>query len=119
MREMGVEVADSNDGPKWQVVAEPVGANPGLKPKTATGKALGRKRVTGANDQKGKDNVGGVVVYVQLGRHRKEEVARVGWMRKASENPKDTFEAKLNEVLDVAQKTADTLNSLTPDGELL
>jgi len=102
-------VADS-----WQVVAEPVGANPGLKPKAA-----GRTRKTGtADEKKTKDNVGGVVVYLVRG-VQKEEVARVGFIRKTSENPTASFEDKLDEVIETAKRTADTLNKLTPDGDLL
>jgi hypothetical protein len=98
---------------KWEVVAEPVGANPGVK-----ASAKSRARKTGSDDDKDKkDNVGGVVVFVARG-GKKEEVARVGFVRETSENPKVPFKKKLDEVLDVAHQTADTLNDLVPDGDL-
>lgn len=104
----------TTDKDKWVVVAEPVGANPQVRPDAAKG---GRKRATAKADDKDKDNVGGVVVYVALGR-RKEEVTRVGYIRENSENPDVEFDKKLDEVVQVAQKTCDTLNELTPDGPL-
>ena len=100
---------------QWAVVAEPVGRNAELKPEAAA--RLGRTRLTGGDADKNKDNVGGVVVYVAKGL-RKEEVARVGFVREASENPKDKFEDKLDEIIAVAEKTRDTLNQLVVDGEL-
>ena len=112
-------MTDDSDQPTWQVVAEPVGANPGFKPKTAKGATKGRKRTTAADaEEKQKDNIGGVVLYLQRGT-RREEFSRVGWLRPASENPKATFEEKFAEQRDNAQYVADELNKLQPDGELL
>lgn len=101
---------------KWTVVAEPVGDNPGGRP-VAKG---ARDRKTGTKDDKDakKDNVGGIVFYVAKG-HVKEEVARVGFVRKTTENPKDKFDDKVDEIVGVAKKTCDTLNDLDPDGDLV
>lgn len=102
--------------PTWIVSAEPVGDNPALKAGTE-----GRERSTGPADEGGYDNVGGVVVYVERtnGRRTKEEVARVGFVRASSENPSVAFKTQLDEVIQVARDTADTLNTLQPDGQLL
>lgn len=111
----GKEYLLTNSQGKWQVVAEPLGANPQLKPTLLKGKA--RERKTGEEADKSKDNVGGIVVYVALG-SRREEVARVGFIRKNTENPKTAFSTKLKEIMALAHQTCDTLNGLTPDGEL-
>jgi len=106
--------------PLWRVTAEPVGANPALKPEAA--KRVGRKRLTAKpeGDDEG-DNVGGVVVYVERtrGNRSREEVARVGFVRSTSENPDVPFDVKLDEVLDTARQTAERLNALDPDGGLV
>jgi len=105
----------TDDGKRWVVVAEPVGANPQLE-KTGT-----RKRRTGeSKEAKERDNVGGVVVYVQrTNGNQREEVARVGFVRKTSENPKVSFKDQLDEIMAIASTTVETLNKLNPDGELV
>lgn len=100
---------------EWNVVAEPVGANPGLKP--AAAKRLGRTRAEKDDAKADKANVGGVIIYLTNGRI-KEEVTRVGFIRKESANPKDGFKKKLDEMVQVAREAADTLNGLNPDGPL-
>lgn len=107
--------------PEWIVVADPIGENPGFKPEAKT---RTRKAKEGEDkNAKNHDNVGGVVIYTAIrkkdGRLRKEEVARVGYIRPTSENPKDPFDSKLDEIIGIAQKTCDVLNTLNPDGELL
>lgn len=116
---MADDVQNGDAIPTWIVSAEPVGNNPALKPEAA--KRLGRKRLTGKKDDKDYDNVGGVIVYVERtrGNRTKEEVARVGWVREASENPKVAFKQQLDNVLQDARDTVDALNKLQPDGELL
>lgn len=117
--------SSTSDGPRWYVVAEPLGANPALKPKAAKGgKAAGRTRATGAAADKDKDNVGGVVVKLVQGGGgyaTPQEVGRVGFIRATSENPKDSFDSKLDEIVAVAKKSADTMNKLAEkaSGELL
>lgn len=105
--------------PTWIVSAEPVGENPALKPEAA--KRMGRKRLTGKKDDQDYDNVGGVIVYVERtrGNRTKEEVARVGWVREASENPDTSFKQQLDKVLQDARDTVDALNKLQPNGLLL
>ena len=101
---------------EWKVVTEPIGANPALKPEAA--QKRGRKRLTGSKEEQDKDNVGGIIVSVQKG-GQKHEVARVGFVRATSENPNDSFDDKLDEVIAIAQKSADELNTHTVDGDLL
>lgn len=103
------------DGP-WHVVAEPLGSNPALRP--AAAKKAGRKKLTGSKEHQDKDNVGGVVVFLRNA-SIKHEVARVGFVRDNSENPKQSFEEKMDEVLSTAEKSCTVLNQYTPDGALV
>lgn len=126
VRQERSEVTDTDDAqqngdatPAWIVSAKPEGSNPELKPDAA--KRAGRKRLTGKKDDKDYDNVGGVIVYVERtrGSYSKEEVARVGWVREASENPDVPFKQQLDKVLQDARDTVDVLNKLQPEGDLL
>jgi len=105
--------------PRWVVSAEPLGANPALKPEAA--KRVGRERLTPTGvGEEGQDNVGGIVVYIeQTDGDIKEEVARVGFVRSNSENPDVPFDKKLDEVIEIARQSVERLNDLDPGGALV
>jgi hypothetical protein len=83
----------------WRVVAEPEGNNPGLLDKAKA--AL--------SNQEG--NTGGMIIYVTNGT-LKEEVSRVGFVRRNTKNPKTSFENQLRKELDKARTAATSINDL-------
>jgi hypothetical protein len=100
---------DSN-GP-WRVVCEPEGNNPGI-----LGKAKAAASMAVSGDEP--ENMGGMVIYLTNGTS-KEEVSRVGWIRRATKNPKTSFEKQLSKEVEKATASADTLNNLAKTAGVL
>lgn len=91
----------------WKVIIEPEGKNPGLldKAKSAVKPEHG--------------NTGGLVIYLtgDNGQNR-QEVSRVGYVRRNTKNPKTSFEKQLAEELKKANAAVEALNSAAGDGSL-
>lgn len=102
----------------WRVVLEPHGENPGRVAQVAGAVAS----AAGSDTQVGK-NTGGLVIYVTNGAS-KDEVSRVGFIRRNTKNPRVTFEKQLDAELAKARKAAQKINELLAEssespGELL
>lgn len=82
---------------KWSVVCEPHGNNPGIVDKA--------KSAVGAEPE----NLGGMAIYVTNG-VAKEEVCRVAWIRRASKNPKVSFEKAFEAEIKKARYAVKILN---------
>lgn len=63
----------------------------------------------GKNDGK---NEGGVVLYVQSGSYGRQEVSRVGWIRRNTKNPDVSFEAQLKAEVAKAKQAISEMNEL-------
>jgi hypothetical protein len=76
----------------WGITWEPHGENPG-------------------KDENGEpENTGGFIIYLINGNAFRKEVSRVGYVRRATKNPRATFEAQLKKEVAKARAAVKLLN---------
>lgn len=97
---------------EWRVVTKAEGKNPGPLPGRVkqAAQAVAATVRRGGNEP-GVDNVGGIIVLLTNG-SAEQEVSRVAWVRRASENPEVTFKDQLDREIQKANEAAATLNEV-------
>lgn len=98
----------------WKVVVEPQGNNPGTQTaKKKKGVVDRAKEAVGSSSSSEPEqglNEGGMIVYVTNANGAKQEVSRVGFVRRNSKNPKVPFDKQLRAEIDKARAAVGALN---------
>lgn len=89
----------------WKIIAEPQGKNPADDPKKADG-------------EQG-DNEGAMVVYLAGPGFGRQEVSRVGFIRRNTANPEVPFEEQFRAEVDKAQAALRIVNEQLSGDEAL
>ena len=102
---------------EWRVITKAEGKNPGPLPGRVkqAAQAVAATVRRGGNEP-GVDNVGGIIVLITNGTTT-QEVSRVAWVRRASENPEVPFKEQLDREIQKANEAAATLNEVADAAE--